>query len=83
MADGTKDSIPSVLRALWELEKELRDAARNGVIFRREEARSHLQHARHHLDQLLKIVRGSDAPSTEQSSATAETSSTTISNNRL
>lgn len=64
MTVGIKESIPKVL-----LENELRGAARNGVILQGEEARSHLHQARHHLDELLKIVSPSDAARAEEPSS--------------
>ena len=70
MTSGINETVPKVLKTLWELEHELRDAARNGVILRGEEARSHLHHARRHLDELLKIVSPSDAGRAEEPSST-------------
>ena len=84
MTGGINESVPKVLKALWDLENELRGAAQNGVILRREEARSHLHQARHHLDQLLQIINPSDASRVDEASSTSEQgSSVPTSNNRL
>jgi hypothetical protein len=50
MADSIKDAIPNVLKMLWDLENELRGAAQNSVVLRRDE---YLSEARRHLDELL------------------------------
>jgi hypothetical protein len=60
MAGSIQETVPNVLKTLWNLENELRSAAQNGVILRSEEARNHLQQARHHLDQLLGLSQRSD-----------------------
>lgn len=57
MSDSIKDTVPKVLKTLWDLETELRGAAQNGVILRREEASKHLAEARRHLDELLGLAR--------------------------
>lgn len=80
MADSIQETVPSVLKTLWNLENELRSAAQNGVILRGEEARNHLQQARHHLDQLLGLAKGS---LTETQSGTSPNSSTTSSDNKF
>jgi hypothetical protein len=59
MADSIQETVPDVLKTLWNLENELRSAAQNSVILRSEEARNHLQQARHHLGQLLGFSRRS------------------------
>ena len=74
MAENIRDTVPKVLKRLWDLENELRGAARNGVILRREEAKQHLAEARQHLDELLSLVRHQDASvdgSSEQSTESA------------
>jgi len=83
MTGTIRESVPKVLKSLWDIENELRSAAQNGVILRGEEARSHLQHARHHLDQLLGIIRSAEATSTDQSPGSTATSAPTTSNNSL
>jgi hypothetical protein len=75
MTIGINEFIPKALKTLWDLENELRGAAQNGVVLRREEARSHLHQARHHLDQLLKIIDPSFATRAEEGPSTpAQTS---------
>ncbi|HVX36299.1 MAG TPA: hypothetical protein VHC71_08770 [Hyphomicrobium sp.] len=59
MAGSIQETVPDVLKTLWNLENELRSAAQNSVILRREEAHNHLQQARHHLDRLLGLSRSS------------------------
>ena len=66
MAGNITESVPKVLKSLWDIENELRSAAQNGVVLRSDEARSHLQQARHHLDQLLGIIRSPEETSTDQ-----------------
>ena len=65
MSDSIKETVPKVLKALWDLENEMRSAAQNSVIFRREEARQHLVDARRHLDELLSLVRSKEGEDTE------------------
>lgn len=65
MADSIKDTVPKVLKTLWDLENELRGAAQNSVILRRDEAREHLADARRHLDELLSLARSSEASNAE------------------
>jgi hypothetical protein len=60
MSDSIKETVPKVLKALWDLENEMRSVAQNSVIFRREEARQHLADARRHLDELLSLVRSKE-----------------------
>jgi hypothetical protein len=67
MAGNIAESVPKVLKSLWDIENELRSAAQNGVVLRGDEARNHLQQARHHLDQLLGIIRSPEETSTDQS----------------
>jgi hypothetical protein len=42
MADVLISRIPAWLKSLYEMENELRDAARNGLILRNEKASEHL-----------------------------------------
>jgi hypothetical protein len=42
MTDSLLDKIPSWVKSLWEMENELRDAARNGLILRTDKASAHL-----------------------------------------
>ena len=65
MAGSIKDTIPNVLKTLWDLENELRGAAQNGVVLRGDEARRHLTEARRHLDELLGLARSPETTSSE------------------
>ena len=72
MADSIKDTIPNVLKTLWNLENELRKAAQNSVVLRQDEARKHLSEARRHLDELLRLARSSETTGPEGSRASTE-----------
>ena len=72
MADSIKDAIPNVLKTLWNLENELRGAAQNSVVLRRDEARKHLSEARRHLDELLGLARSSETTGPEGSRVSTE-----------
>ncbi len=67
MSDSIRETVPKVLKALWDLENEMRSAAQNSVILRREEARQHLADARRHLDELLSLARSKEAAAAEGS----------------
>ena len=60
MSHSIKEKVPQLLRMLWELEKELRGAAQNTVVLRREEAKRHLSDARRHLDALLGLASSAE-----------------------
>jgi hypothetical protein len=60
MADDLLSRIPAWLKSLYEMENELRDAARNGLILRNEKASQHLAGGRRHLDEVMKQVRGEE-----------------------
>jgi hypothetical protein len=47
------DKIPAWLKSLWDMENELRSAARNGLILRSDEASTHLGKARQHLEKAM------------------------------
>ena len=81
MSDSIKDTVPKVLKTLWDLETELRGAAQNGVILRREEASKHLAEARRHLDELLGLARSPET--TAETSSPAESSTTNSIDNRI
>lgn len=66
MANDLLDRIPEWLKSLWQMENELRNSARNGLILRKDEAARHLAEARRHLEEAMRPVRSSDAPPTEQ-----------------
>ena len=59
MANDLLDKIPDWLKSLWHMENELRSAARNGLILRKDEASAHLGEARRHLEQALNEAKGS------------------------
>jgi hypothetical protein len=62
---GLLDQIPQWLKSLHEMENELRNAARKGIILRKDEASQHLAEARRHLERALNDARGvepSDGP---------------------
>ena len=69
MADSIKDAIPNVLKTLWNLENELRGAAQNSVVLRRDE---HLSEARRHLDELLGLARSSETTGPQGSRVSTE-----------
>jgi hypothetical protein len=65
--DNLFDRIPQWLKSLHEMENELRNAARKGLILRREEASEHLARARQHLERALNEAKGvepADGPQT-------------------
>jgi hypothetical protein len=76
MSQSLQETIPQVLKTLWELEKELRSAARNSVVLRREDAQRHLSDARRHLDALLGLARSAKDEQSENASNTFDDSST-------
>ena len=57
MADWLDKLHPS-LRALGDLENELRKAAQNAIFLKNEEAKQHLAEARRHYDTALKALMG-------------------------
>ena len=65
MSDSIRETVPKVLKTLWDLENEMRGAAQNSVILRRDEARQHLADARRHLDELLSLIRPKEVGATE------------------
>jgi hypothetical protein len=58
MANDLLDKIPDWLKSLWHMENELRNAARNGLILRKDEASAHLAEARRHLEQVMNEAKG-------------------------
>jgi hypothetical protein len=67
MSDSIRETVPKVLKVLWDLENEMRGAAQNSVIMRRDEARQHLADARRHLDELLNLIRSKETAAAEGS----------------
>ena len=66
MADSLLDKIPHWLKSLYQMENELRDAARNGIILRKEKATEHLAEARRHLEQAMNEAKGIEPPAGPQ-----------------
>lgn len=64
--DNLLDRIPQWLKSLHEMENELRNAARKGLILRKDEATEHLAQARRHLEAALKEARGVEPPNGPQ-----------------
>ena len=62
MANDLLDKIPAWLKSLWDMENELRNAARNGLILRKDEASAHLAEARRHLERAMNEAKGIDPP---------------------
>jgi hypothetical protein len=58
MANDLLDKIPAWLKSLWHMENELRNAARNGLILRKDEASAHLAEARRHLEEAMNEAKG-------------------------
>jgi hypothetical protein len=58
MANDLFDKIPQWLKSLWHMENELRNAARNGLILRKDEASAHLAEARRHLEKTMNEAKG-------------------------
>ena len=52
------DRIPQWLKSLHKMENELRNAARKGLILRKDEASEHLAQARRHLETALNEAKG-------------------------
>jgi hypothetical protein len=57
-ANDLLDKIPQWVKSLYRMENELRNAARNGLILRKEEASTHLAEARRHLKQVMNEGKG-------------------------
>jgi hypothetical protein len=67
MANDLLDKMPAWLKSLWDMENELRSAARNGLILRTDEASTHLAKARQHLKAAMNGAKGiepADGPET-------------------
>ena len=60
MSENLFDRIPQWLKSLHEMENELRNAARKGLILRTEEASGHLAQARQHLETALNEAKGAE-----------------------
>jgi hypothetical protein len=66
MASDLFNRIPQWLKSLHDMENELRNAARNGLIMRREKASEHLAEARRHLEQAMQDAKGVEPPNGPQ-----------------
>ena len=66
MADDLLDKIPQWLKSLHQMENELRNAARKGLILRKDEASGHLAEARKQLEKALGEARGVEPPNGPQ-----------------
>ena len=73
MAQDLLDKIPDWLKSLWQMENELRNAARNGLILRKDEASTHLAEARRHLENAMNEAKGIKPPGTQQAAVQEET----------
>ena len=52
------DRVPNWLKSLYQIETELRDAARSGVFLQKDKALEHLAEARRHIDEMTKNSKG-------------------------
>jgi hypothetical protein len=55
-----------VWKSLWDLENELRSAARNAIFMRRDEAKQHMEQARRHYQNALRVIKGEPSSSGDQ-----------------
>ena len=72
MGSDLFDKIPDWLKSLWHMENELRTAARQGVMLRKDDAATHLAEARRHLELALSSARGDPAKGGEPAKVGAE-----------
>jgi hypothetical protein len=54
-----------VWKSLWDLENELRSAARNAIFMRRDQAKQHMEEAKRHYRDALSAIKG-EPPSSDQ-----------------
>jgi hypothetical protein len=73
MAQDLLDQIPKWLKSLWHMENALRNAARNGLILRKDEASAHLAQARRHLEDAMNEAKGLGPATTQQTAAREDT----------
>ena len=57
---GLLDKIPQWLKSLNAMENELRNAAKQGLILRKDAASEHLAQARRHLEEAFNAARGQE-----------------------
>jgi hypothetical protein len=72
MANDLFSKIPEWMKSLYQMENELRDAARNGLILRKQKASEHLAEARRHLENAMKEAKGVEPPNGPQTPARKE-----------
>ena len=72
MANDFLDKIPDWLKSLWNMENELKSAARNGLSLRKDEASPHLAEARRHLEQAMNEAKGIEPANGPQTSLRKE-----------
>ena len=75
MAQDLLDQIPKWLKSLWHMENALRNAARNGLILRKDEASAHLAQARRHLEDAMNEAKGLRPATTQQTVVRKDTQS--------
>ncbi len=51
------ENIHPVLKSLWDLENELRSAARNAIFMRSDDAKKHLEEAKRHYQAALASIK--------------------------
>ena len=51
------EKMHSALKSLWDLENELRSAARNALLMHSDEAKAHMEEARRHYREALAAIR--------------------------
>jgi hypothetical protein len=66
IANDLLAKIPDWLKSLGHMENELRNAARNGLILRKDEASAHLAEARRHLEKAMNEAKGIEPPNGPQ-----------------
>ena len=55
------DRVPAWLKSLYQIETELRSAARKGVFLQTDKALEHLAEARRHIDEMTKNAKGPES----------------------
>jgi len=67
------------MKSLWDMETELRTAARKGILLNTGEAAAHLAEARTHLEQAFRAVsdKGGEPGSSDQHSSNSTSATTT------
>ena len=65
------EKIPGWLKSLWNMENELRNAARSGAILQKDATLTHLAEARRHLEEAMKSVTAGAGSGGEHSAVPA------------